>query len=327
MGEILSHAEVEAILSAIELSRPKAGPTVEVSASAVVPEAWERHDFRRPEVLRGEALDFVHALHGGICQRWQVRLQSLLQEPIDVRPVGACQSTGTEFLASIASPHVICQIGHAGSAAESLLVWSAELVQSLFGRMLGDTGVHGSTPHPMTNNVRPMTNIELRLLGRLNDAVLGELAILLNDKLGITAVLPDDSERIAQFPCVWFSFEVDYGGLRGLIHLAISGMSFNAGLRHGELAPGLTAVETIPSGIHQVRVEVSANLGSLRLKTSDLLALQVGDIVMTDLSPSQTVSLQLEGRNLSQATIGTHLGRKALRLSANPAPPQGHLGK
>ena len=313
MGEILSHAEVEAILSAIEPSRPEARPTS--TASAADPAVWERHDFRRPEVLHGAVLNVVHALHGGICRRWEDRLQSLLQEPIAVRPVGACQSTGAEFLASITSPHVMCQIGHTGTTAESLLAWSAELVQSLVARMLGSTTVHGSE-----STVHPLTNIELRLLTRLNDAVLGELAALLDTPLRVTAVIQDTaavSERNAQFPSIWFSFEVDGCGSSGLIHMGIPSVSLT---RPGNpVEPqSSSSLAAIPFGIQQVAVQASASLASLRISTSDLAALQVGDIVMTDLSPRETVSLQLNGRNLCQATIGTHLGRKALRLAESP---------
>ena len=314
MGEILSHAEVEAILSAIEPSRPEPRPTSS-AASTADPIEWERHDFRRPEVLHGAVLNVVHALHGGICRRWQDRLQNLLQEPIAVRPVGACQSTGAEFLASITTPHVMCQIGHAGTTAESLLVWSAELVQLLIARMLGSTNVHGSEA-----TVLPLTNIELRLLTRLNDAVLSELATLLDDPLRVTAVIQQPaavSERIALFPSIWFSFEVGGCGASGLIHLGIPSLSLTPPGNPSEQQSS-SSLDAIPVGIQQVAVQVSASLASLRIRTSDLAALQVGDIVMTDLSPRETVSLQLDGRNLCQATIGTHLGRKALRLAESP---------
>ena len=312
MGEILSHAEVEAILSAIAPSRPEprvAAASAPVEAAA---EVWERHDFRRPEELTGTALKIVQALHEGICQRWQGRLEKMMQTRVDVRPVGACHSNPSEFLAAVAEPSVVCQIGHEGSRLESLLVWSASLVQSLIAGMLGGDANQGTAS---ASAAREMTSIELRLLGRLNDAVLQELAALLNAPLAVAGVLANSAavpERIAKVPCIWFSVEVSGSGASGLIHLGIPGISLNA--RGSEQSTeGLTGSD-IPSGIRQVTVQVSANLASLKISTADLAALHVGDVVMTDLSPDSPVALQLDGLTLSQATIGTHLGRKALRL-------------
>src|SRR5207237_303647 len=99
---------------------------------------------------------------------------------------------------------VIYQVSHSGSAADSLLVWSDNLVQLLIAKMLG-----GGDGNVVESTIRAMTNIELRLLARLNDAVLGELATLLGESLTVAAVLQNGEvvpERIAEFPCIWFSF-------------------------------------------------------------------------------------------------------------------------
>ena len=136
MGEILSHAEVEAILCAIEPSPPSVRTVVIRDASDNVSENanWGCQD-SRPEALRGAALKVVHALHEGICGRWQARLETLLQSQVVVRPVGACQSTVTVFFAAMTSPYVTGLISHAGSMAVSLLVWNTDLVRRLVGKM------------------------------------------------------------------------------------------------------------------------------------------------------------------------------------------------
>lgn len=302
MGEILSHAEVEAILSAIEPSRPVTRPQAMPEKGS----GWEEHDFCRAEPLQGTALQVVHALHEGICQRWQQRLESVLQSPVEVRAVGACQSSTTEFLSTLSSPCVVCEIAHAKSAALSSLVWSADLVQMLIARMLGDTEGGAGMP------VHVMTNIERRLLGRLNDAVLGELDTLLRDQLQIKSIFesPKKTGPGTGFSNIWFSFEVATGRAAGLIHVGVPAFSMSP----PEPNPAIH-VEAIPAGLRQVSVQVSANLALLKIKTSDLASLEVGDLVMTDLSSSQAVSLQLDGQDLCEATIGTHLGRKALRLT------------
>jgi flagellar motor switch protein FliM len=315
MGQILSQAEVDAILSSVEPSRPNSRPTP--TADPTSRHEWECHDVGRIEPLQGNALKVVHALHDGICQRWTASLRTVFQSQVNVRAVGACQSTGAEFLRTLPSPDVICQIRHGHSAAESLLAWSDNLAHSLISKLLG--GGNGSAAETATLT---MTPIERRLLSRLNDAVLDELATLLDDTLTVAAVLPDldaVSAQIANFPCVWFSFEISGFGTSGLIHLGIPLLCLNHTSESGTKSSPARAdadFSTIPTGIQKVTVQVSATLASLTIKASDLLALQVGDIVMTDSSPVEPVLLRLNGRSLWQAAIGTHLGRKALRLTA-----------
>lgn len=313
MGEILSRAEVEALLTAIEPSRSTVRPTANIEA--VDPDAWSRHDVTRPATLQGRPLKIVQALHEGICQRWMAGLKVLLQSNVEVRPVGACQSTVTDFLVSLQAPHVTCQVAHASSSSESLLIWSDQLVQLLIARLLG-----GTADRAGDSRVHLMTNIELRLLSRLNETVLRELSELLKDSLTVSAVMQQVSAvpaSIAVFPCIWFSFELTASGASGLIHLGIPAASI--GLNRPVSESAASAVpDAIPSGIQQVTVHVSANLASLKVKASDLAALQVGDIVMTDQAPNDGVSLQLGDQVVCHAVVGTHLGRKALRLIEPP---------
>lgn len=327
MGEILSHAEVEAILAAIEPSRPGSRPVArpESDESAA---AWEPHDFQQTEPLQGAALKVVQALHEGICQRWQVRLESLLQSGVKVRAVGACQSSATEFLQAVSAQTLICHVTHARSTIDSLLVWGFDLVQSLVAGMLGGTVAAASVP-----TTQALTSIELRLLGRLNEAVIRELSALLDESLHVTAVksvFDEESELPAKCPRVWFSFEVCINNVSGLIHLGMpapapAALPGQSGGSAG-LTSGSAGLQSIPPGIQQVSVQVSANLTHVKLRAADLAALQVGDVIMTDLSPSETVSLQLDGQTLCRATVGTLLGRKALRL-AEPLYPAGNRAK
>ena len=310
MGEILSQAEVEAILSAIEPSRPATRPVPVCEPDTT---QWQHHDFRQSEPLCGAALQVVQALHEGICDRWQSRLRSLLQADLSIRPLGACQSTATDFFAANKASVIVCKISHAGSAVESLLVWGSDLAWQLIGRMLGgsDTAVADDCK---------LTKIELRLLDRLNEAMVSELSLMLGDSLKVDEILQSsDAVRssISPFPFAWFTFEVGSGGLVHVgipIQLGLSGAV--ASVVESTQEGGRTAeLESIPRGIQQISVRVSASLATLKLTAADLAALQVGDIVMTDVASSDSVALNLDGRRLGNAIVGTHLGRKALRVT------------
>jgi flagellar motor switch protein FliM len=233
--------------------------------------------------------------------------------PVDVRAVGACQSATATFLESLKSPGIICQIRHASSAAESLLVWDADLVQLWMAQLLGGIDVDSAATD------RPMTPIERRVFDRLNDPIVRELAELLGDslKMGAVHAAGQVAGPASRFPCIWFSFEiVGPRGHSGLIHLGIPSVSLGPGGTESEAG---IAPDEIPPGIRRVAVQLAATLTRLKLKASDLASLQVGDIVMTDVASSGAASLQVDGKLLCPALMGTHLGRKALRLTADPA--------
>lgn len=308
MGEILSQAEVEAILSAIEPSRP--GPRVPLPETR--PPQWESHDFRQPEPLHGAALKLVQGLHEGICDRWQSRLASLLQTAVTVRPLTACQSTATEFFGANPSASIECVIAHPGTAVESMVVWSTDLARQAIGRMLGGADEVGAEDCALTK-------IELRLLGRLNEAVVGELSLLMGESLEVSQVvqIPDAiHDPFHAFPAAWFSFEVSGIGTGGVIHLAIPSGLGTLGTAARTLPEHLhSGLDVVPPGIQQISVRVSAILATLKLTAADLAGLQLGDIVMTDVASNDAIAFTLDGRRLGNAVIGTHLGRKALRVT------------
>jgi flagellar motor switch protein FliM len=206
--------------------------------------------------------------------------------------------------------------------SNSFIVWTTPLLQGLMTRMLG-----GRDPASDDSATYSMTRIQHRLLSKLNDLLLLELSSLLRTDLSIAEVRENSSvlqQPIATSFSIWISFELNCGGARGVIHLGIPRMAFDCQMSSPESKPATMAsntdsnAESIPGGIRQVTVKVSASLAKTRLRTSDLATLQVGDILMTDLPASGPILLSLEGQDLCQAAIGTHSGHKALRLLHSP---------
>ena len=330
MGEILSHAEVEAILSAVEPSPHR----ISVSQSAQVPRhddsAWEAYDFRRPEPCRDDLLHVLGLVHAGLCKQLKTRLSSLLQSSIQVHPVGVCSTTPREFLDGAETPVLICRVSDARQRPHSLLVWELPLAHSLISQLLGGhSGETRNTPY------RSATEIELRLLARPNTAFLEELSQVLrideSSGLSFTSThtcVDELPQEFTNLPVVWISFEIACSDSRGLLHcglprhfvttegraLALPSSS-DSGFRPKSITTG--PLSQAASG---VEVVVSANLARLRLRATDMAALQVGDILMTDATRTGTATLELAGQALFQADIGTTDGKQAVRLAAPVRP-------
>jgi flagellar motor switch protein FliM len=327
MGEILSHAEVEAILSGGNSSlSPTPGEVVtEVShpdsASSVRDSTWERHDFGRPEAARDEVLSILPLLHSEFCHLLGTCLTSLVQAPVRVHPVGACSSTPRDFLRNHDSPAILCHVNDAEQQPHSLIVWQSRLARSLMNQMLG-----GHSGDGLVVEHRDLTEIESRLLSRLNGSFIELLRQCLRREesggLSIRSLhcsLAGLSQELTNLAVVWVSFEVQFADSRGLVHGGLlRKLIRNArGVRtvDSRSAPGPQNVDTVSEVGSAVEVLVSAQLAKIRLRTGELAELQVGDVLMTDIPHSGTATLDLADQPLFQAEMGTADGRRAVRLT------------
>ena len=70
--------------------------------------------------------------------------------------------------------------------------------------------------------------------------------------------------------------------------------------------------------VPQTRLELIAELATLKLRTSELAGLAVGDVLFTDVGQLNVATLRLANQNLYQAAVGTLAGKKAVRLLKRP---------
>lgn len=71
----------------------------------------------------------------------------------------------------------------------------------------------------------------------------------------------------------------------------------------------------LPTGIASTRVEVSAILAELEIMLTDLLALEVGDLIPLSIAPGDPVLLRIGGEPCGRARFGERDGRLAVRLT------------
>ncbi len=318
MGELLSHSEIETLLSGVESVAPRAATVSHSELRPGEPSNWESHDFREPEPLSRQAIELLQALHAGLCQQLARRFHSLLHSTVDVRPVGLNQMRFDERASDTASPDLICQMEGPPQSAPWLICWQPALAHSLINRLLG-----GAVLRPSDSPAAAPSEIEVRLLNRLCGAVLDELARFAEPgqpgHLREMTVVPSPllkRPELAGTPYLCVSFEVVCDGDRGVLHcwLPTTHLSQRQGLE-GETPfrtskPGWLAAPT-----QQARIELRADLARLQLRVSDVADLAIGDVLMTDIAQLSGATLRLADRALYQVAIGTLTGKKAVRLA------------
>jgi flagellar motor switch protein FliM len=318
MGELLSHSEIETLLSAGVPGPPRAERGSQSERQFAEPLNWESHNFREPEPLPRKSIELLQALHAGLCHHLARRFRSLLHAAVEIRPVGLNQMRFDECTSESAAPYLICQIESPTQSTPWLISWQTALARSLINRLLG-----GTMLCPSESGATAPSEIEGRLLNRCCSAVLDELGRFAETRqLGhpheMTMVPSPIRERpeLAATPYLCITFEIVCEGDRGLMHcwLPKAHLAPRQEAMHepssSTVGLGLLAVPT-----QQAKIELSADLAYLKLRVSEIADLAIGDVLMTDIAQLDGAVLRLADRMLYQVAIGTLTGKKAVRLA------------
>jgi flagellar motor switch protein FliM len=260
---------------------------------------------------------FVDALSRALT----ARLRTLLRAAVRVTPKGGCPLTA-EAVIAVHDPRSVLSVWQSNRSIEPLAcVLSPPLVATFVDRLLGGRSApsgEGAELH------RPLTDIDQRLSSRLIDAV--RLSV-------IEQTEPDNSLQLAELPPNTTSFEeawlpdcpllrislelrfVQGGGTLDLLFPIEIADSFEdvpiaadvsrSSLDNPSFDPPTTTVR---------RSTVVAQLVPTSLKKKDLQSLAVGDVLLTESAPDQSLQVLIDGQIRFCATAGTIAGHKAIRL-------------
>src|SRR5204863_3124618 len=170
--EVLSQAEVESLLNAMETQGPAAAPAS--SAAAPRPGGRQRekvipYDFKRPERVGKEQMRALQTLHEGFSRNFGAALSGLLRSIIEVKLTSVDQLTYSEFVFSLENPTCFNLLKAEPLEGHLILDINPSILYPIIDRLLGG----GKDPTPITR--RPLTEIELRLVARLTGLFLGEM--------------------------------------------------------------------------------------------------------------------------------------------------------
>ena len=341
--DVLSQAEVESLISAMESSAPPAKPAqVPTSASnsgrapAKQREKIVTYDFKRPERVGKEQMRALQSLHEGFGRNFGAALSALLRSIVEVKLTSVDQLTYSEFVFSLENPTCFNLLRAEPLEGYLILDLNPSILYPIIDRLLGGGKDSGSISR------RPLTEIELRLVSRITGLFLQELkhawANVLPLKLSVDRV--ESNPQLVQIVppnevVILVSFEVSLGELRGMINLCIP---FNSIER---VSPKLASnswasynrIEATPQSRAQIAgridrslVDVVVTLAETNITTGDMIGLRVGDIITTDKDKRAPLDVAVQGVNKFLASAGALKGNKAIRVETVPAPPAAQAG-
>lgn len=340
-GDVLSQDEVESLLKAIEdqqqaqTAAPAAPAPGPASGGPRVARPKERvypYDFKRPERVGQEQMRALQTLHEGFARNFGASLSVLLRTIVEVRLTSVDQLTYSEFVFSLENPTCFNLLSAAPLEGHLIFDISPSVLYPIIDRLLGG----GKEHEPIAR--RPLTDIELRLVGRITDRFLKELAKAWETVLPLTLVV----ERVESNPqlvqivppsevVVLIGFEVAVSGARGIMNLCIpfnsierigAKLTANTWMGYSRSGRSDEAARILGRRLGGSQVELVVTLAETRISTGDLLGLRVGDIITTDKDIRAPLAVAVQGISKFLASPGAFKGHLAVQvLDAFPPRP------
>jgi flagellar motor switch protein FliM len=322
-GDVLSQSEVESLLSAMD-SRE-----ADVIADAATSRIRHRekvspYDFKRPERVGKEQMRSLQTMHEAFGRNFGASLSALLRTIVELKLTSVDQLTYSEFVFSLENPTCFNLINAAPLEGQLILDINLSLLFPIIDRLLGGGNDLGT---PIR---RPLTEIELRLVGRITELFCKEMKHAWDNvlELDLTIDRVESNPQLVQIVppnevVVLISFELTLGEARGMMNLCIpfnsierisTRLSSNSWVSYGKKSATTENIQRISTQLNDALVEVVVDLAETNISTSDLIGLRVGDIIATEKDVARPLVVSIEGRPKFHAQPGAFKGRKAIQV-------------
>ena len=329
--EILSQAEVDSLLSAMgsDADARTDAQGARLVAGVSAPAKTDRptvsaYDFKRPERVGKEQMRALQSLHEGFSRNCGVAMSGLLRCIVEVKLTSVDQLTYSEFVFSLENPTCFNLIKAEPLEGHLILDINPSILYPIIDRLLGG----GKEAGPVSR--RPLTQIELRLVSRITRLILEEMhraweGVL---KLNLKVEHVESNPQLVQIVppnevVVLISFELTMADVRGMVNLCIpfnsierisSRLAANNWVTYTSAVPTPESTEKIRQQLAASVVEMTVILADSKLRTADLIALRVGDIITTDRDVNDSLDVCVEGIPKFRARPGAHRGQKAIEI-------------
>ncbi|HUU43938.1 MAG TPA: flagellar motor switch protein FliM [Planctomycetota bacterium] len=327
MSEVLDQSEVDALLAAVDKGElgaeesagtPSAGPKTQV------------YDFKRPERVSKDQLRTLGALHETFARNVAANLSSVMRHVVDTELADVEQLTYSEFVLSLPNPTCLMVLSAKPLEGSMVLEINPSVLFPVVDRLLGGTGEDTTVPE------RPCTDIETRLGVKLVTPLLQLLKEMWSSIKTIDFAVEEveSNPQLLQVapphdPVVLVSFRVTMGEAHGLINLCIpyatiepimgqfSTQNWFAAARKADHETNLTQ---ITRSLAEAELDVVADLALTQITVRELLELEVGDLLKTDVAVDQEATVFVEGKPKFKGRPGRNRRNKAVLITRGIEP-------
>lgn len=329
MADVLSQSEVESLLASLDgAAVPHAAPRTTAGTQVTV------YDFKRPERVSKEQMRAFHALHEGFSREMGAGLSGLVRTICEVKLISVDQLTYSEFVFSLENPTCFNLIESSGLDGHLILDLSPSIVFPIVDRLLGG----GKDGRQQSSPSRPLTEIELRIAGRVTNLAIQALenawANICPLKARV-AQIESNPQLVQIVPpnevVVLISFEISMAERRGILNLCIpfnaieshaNKLTSDSWMAYKRKVQDETQKIKLEAGLARTGVNMVVRMASTKLTTGDLMGLEVGDVIMTDQKAKEGAEVLIGDLPAFRASAGTLKGKKAIRITEQLRSPK-----
>jgi flagellar motor switch protein FliM len=330
MTDVLDQSEVDALLAAVDAGAVESaspGTTgVEIfgkSGSRGVEVAL--YDFKRPERVSKDQMRALEALHEGFGRNFGAAMSGFLRTIIEVSVAHIEQVTYSEFIHSLPNPTCFNLLKAEQLDGQLCLEISPLIIYPIIDRRLGGSNADLFIPQ------RPLTQIEQRLVQGLTTRATTHLSEAWSNLTPTTFTAMDfeSNPQLVQIvppneTVVVVGFELKMGNRAGTMSLCIpynviepimGRLAAQNWFSYQKKRGADDSYRKLSKSMGHATIETTVQLATTTIRMSDLLGMQVGDIITTEKLASSEVVFQIGDKNKFMGRVGQFRGKRAIRVT------------
>lgn len=320
MEGILSQEEIDALLSDSTADEPAGewAPERRTGTREV-----RLYDFKHPEKFSREQLRSLERIFERFARLLSTTLSAYIRTNVIVRIESVTPLACQDFIFSLAQPTLIHILQLDPLPGQAALELNPSVVFPIFEQMMGGQIRKEYEP-------RPLTDVELTLLGRPMDRILGCLAETWQDFVAFSPMLlrVEQDPQFAQIaavntPVVVVSFELNVGEAFGMMSLCLPDVLVDALLhslsidRLPDLEHGDADRQRVDLVMGDVSLPLAAELGRTELTVAEIRDLRPGDVVRLFRRPGEELVVYVANRPLLVGEVGVRGRNLVLRITGS----------
>jgi flagellar motor switch protein FliM len=293
------------------------------------------YDFRRPCRVALQRVPALQSLHTAFASALSATLSEHLRGAIEIRLAFVEQVRYEDFLYSLGETTCLAVLRVDPPGAQICLDLGLPVIYPLIDRLLGGQS-DPMAPVPR----RGLTQIEQSLALQIVERATGRLADTWSTVAPLTVreeALETSPTRARLMPAdeivaaARFELKLASGG-GGLVSLCVPAPV--AEYLQQSAPPPPESIEQSESASRNLRrnildstVELRAMLAQTKLRLSEVLTMQAGDVIATDTLADHEVLVQIQGKDKIQGKLGQFRGVRAVEITRAIAPEAGDCGE
>lgn len=301
MSEVLSQSEIDALLSALQsgevdvdtIRREESGKKIRI------------YDFRRPSKFSKDQLYTLEVIYDNYCRLITTYLSGSLRSRVIAKVVSVDQVTYEEFTRSVPNPTILNIMSIPPLEGKAILEINPIIGFSIIDRLFGGPGLS-------TVKGRPLTEIERSVMEKVSEKLLSLFGEAWGSLLKLDAYL-ESIEINPQFTQVLSPLEmviiitlnVQIGETEGFVNICLPCLMLEPYSEKLNTKFWFTGISQMASEswsqhlrriVEKTSLPVSVVLGKSTISVSDLLELQVGDVINLEQKRDQEVGIYVEAK-------------------------------